>query len=83
MPAKTASKSTNTSPTLLTIPETCRQAQLLENHVYRLIAAGVLEAVDIAHPGSPRSKTRVRSDDLNAYIESCTRRARREPNPAA
>ena len=83
MPAKAARKSTNTSPTLLTIPETCARLSCSENHVYRLISAGVLEAVDIAHPGSPRSKTRVRSDDLDAYIESCTRRARREPNPAA
>ena len=47
------------------IPET---AELLggcsEMHVYRLIAAGELRAVDIATPGAGRSKTRVRSDDL-------------------
>jgi excisionase family DNA binding protein len=42
-------------------------------HVYRLIAAGLLRAVDIAAPGSSRSKTRIRSDDLAAYIEAQTR----------
>lgn len=35
-------------------------------HVYALIAAGELRAVNIALTG--RSKTRVRSDDLAAYI---------------
>jgi excisionase family DNA binding protein len=46
-----------------------------ENHVYRLIAAGVLSAVDIAVPGARRSKTRVRDDDLASYINTKTRRA--------
>jgi len=44
----------------------------LEMHVYRLIAAGELTAVDIATPGAGRSKTRIRSDDLAAYIERKT-----------
>ena len=39
-----------------------------EDHVYRLIAAGALRARDGSVPGSRRSKTRVRSDDLVAYI---------------
>jgi len=42
-------------------------------HVYRLIAAGELRAVDIATPGAGRSKTRVRSDDLADYIDRKTR----------
>lgn len=42
-------------------------------HVYRLIAAGELRVVDIAQPGARKSKTRVRSDDLDDYIESRTR----------
>ena len=46
-----------------------------ENHVYRLIASGALKAVDIAAPGSPRSKTRIRADDLAAYIDALTRTA--------
>jgi excisionase family DNA binding protein len=44
-----------------------------ENHVYRLIARGALRAVDIAQPGSRKPKTRVRSDDLESYIDACTR----------
>lgn len=59
---------------LYPIPET---AELLggcsEMHVYRLIAAGELRAVDIATPGAGRSKTRVRSDDLADYIDRQTR----------
>jgi excisionase family DNA binding protein len=42
-------------------------------HVYRLIAAGELRAVDIATPGAGRSKTRIRSDDLAGYIDRKTR----------
>lgn len=47
-----------------------------ENHVYRLIARGMLRAVDIAQPGSRKPKTRVRSDDLDAYIDASTRSAK-------
>ena len=42
-------------------------------HVYRLIAAGELEAVDIATPGAGRAKTRIRDDDLARYIDRNTR----------
>jgi excisionase family DNA binding protein len=52
-------------------------------HVYRLIAAGELDAVDIAQPGARRSKTRIRSDAVDAYIEARTRRVNRRPSPAA
>jgi excisionase family DNA binding protein len=62
---------------LYTIPQT---AELLGDvsgmHVYRLIAAGALRAVDIAAPGSRKSKTRVRSDDLADYIKRQTRGVR-------
>lgn len=51
-------------------------------HVYRLIAAGQLRAVDIATPGAGRSKTRIRSDDLADYIDRNTR-SPRKPAPAA
>jgi len=53
-----------------------------EMHVYRLIADGELRAVDIAQRGSRRSKTRVRSDDIDRYIETRTRQAG-TPSPAA
>ena len=60
---------------LLTIPITAARLGCSDMHVYRLIAAGQLRAVDIAGPGARRSKTRIRTDDLAAYIESRTRRA--------
>lgn len=44
-------------------------------HVYRLVSSGELRAVDVSRKGAGKSKTRVRSDDLDAYIESRTRRA--------
>ncbi len=44
-----------------------------EMHVYRLIAAGELTAVDIAIPGAGRTKTRIRSDDLADYIDRKSR----------
>ncbi|MGH3500728.1 MAG: hypothetical protein ACRDQA_07500 [Nocardioidaceae bacterium] len=46
-----------------------------ENTVRRLIASGDLRAVDIAPPGSGRTKTRVRSDDCVVLIEARTRTA--------
>ncbi len=62
---------------LYSIPET---AELLGNcsqmHVYRLIAAQALRAVDIGVPGSKKPKTRVRSDDLSDYIKRQTRGVR-------
>ena len=60
---------------LHTIPEAAGQLRCSENHVYRLIAAGVLPVVDIAVPGARRSKTRIRDDALRAYIDAGTRRA--------
>jgi excisionase family DNA binding protein len=59
--------------TLHSVAETA--AEILdcsEMHVYRLIAAGELTAVDIATPGAGRSKTRIRSDDLADYIKRNT-----------
>ena len=46
-----------------------------EMHVYRLIARGLLRAVDISLPDSKRPKTRIREDDMAAYIERQTRSA--------
>jgi excisionase family DNA binding protein len=67
----------------LTIRSTSERLGCSENTVYRLIAAGKLRAVDIAPPGSLRSKTRVRSDDLDAYIESITQKPKTGPAVAA
>jgi excisionase family DNA binding protein len=55
---------------LLTIPETAAALSCSRRHVYELIARGEFRPVDI---GRGRSKTRVRSDDLQEYIERRTR----------
>jgi excisionase family DNA binding protein len=60
---------------LLTPAEAGERIRASEAHVYRLIEDGELRAVDIAVQGSSRQKTRVRSDDLDAYIEKRTRHA--------
>lgn len=64
---------TPSSVLLLTPAEAGERIRASEAHVYRLIEDGELRAVDIATPGSSRQKTRLRSDDLDAYIERRTR----------
>ncbi len=49
-------------------------------HIYRLVYEGELRAVDISRKGAGKSKTRIRSDDLDAYIEARTRRAGEAPD---
>jgi excisionase family DNA binding protein len=61
---------------LLTPKEAGDRLRCSEKHVYRLIARGLLRAVDIAQPGSRKPKTRIRSDDLDAYIDASTRAPR-------
>ncbi len=67
------------SVTLYTPAEAGERIRASESHIYRLVADGVLRSVDIAQPGSKKAKTRIRSDDLDAYIEASTRTA----DPAA
>ena len=62
-------------PPVLTVPGAAGQLGCSETHIYRLIAAGELRAVDIAMPGAGKSKTRVRADDIAEYIERQTRTA--------
>jgi excisionase family DNA binding protein len=57
---------------LLGIPRVAERLDCSRTHVYRLIAAGELRSVEIKATGK-RAKTRVRSDDLNAFIEANTR----------
>lgn len=59
---------------LLAIPTVAERLDCSRGHVYRLIAAGLLRAVEIKATGK-RPKTRVRSDDLQAFIEAQTRAA--------
>jgi len=56
--------------TVLTIPQVAERLGCSNPHVYRLINTGALPAVDIASPGSPRTKTRVRVDDLEGFLQS-------------
>lgn len=64
------------TPLLYTMPEAAEQLGCCENHVRNLIASGQLRAVDIAKKGARRPKTRVRRDDLEAYIDRHTRSTR-------
>jgi excisionase family DNA binding protein len=59
--------------TLYTPTEAGERIGSSDAHIYRLIAAGELRAVDISQPGARKSKTRIRSDDLADYIERKTR----------
>jgi excisionase family DNA binding protein len=54
--------------TVLSIREVAGRLECSKPHVYRLINSGALPAVDIAPPGSKRTKTRVRLDDLAAFL---------------
>jgi excisionase family DNA binding protein len=62
-----------TNISLFTPKEAGERLRCSENHVYRLIARGLLRAVDIAQPRSRKPKTRIRSDDLDGYIDAMTR----------
>jgi excisionase family DNA binding protein len=58
---------------LYTIAGAAEQLGCSEMHIYRLISAGQLRAVNIASPSAKRSKSRIRADDLADYIERSTR----------
>lgn len=58
--------------TLLSITTAAERLDCSRGHVYGLIAAGQLRAVEIKAKGT-RSKTRVREEDLEAFIDSHTR----------
>jgi excisionase family DNA binding protein len=71
---------------LLPIPAAAERLGCSQMHIYRLVSSGELRAVDVSRKGSGKTKTRIRSDDLDAYIESRTRRAgttSADPRPAA
>ena len=61
---------------LLTIPQAADKLEIAPNTVYKLIASGDLRAVDMTVPGAKRPKTRIRRDDLEAFIEARTREVR-------
>lgn len=56
---------------LLTIPQAAEQLACSRGHVYRLISTGALVSVEIKATGT-RPKTRVRADDVEAFIAEHT-----------
>ena len=56
---------------LLSIPEAAAQLACSRAHVYRLISAGSLRSVELKATGA-RSKTRVRAEDVEAFIAEHT-----------
>jgi excisionase family DNA binding protein len=75
MTTKTGGPPIRPSAQLLSVPAAAALLGCSEMHVYRLVSTGELRAVDISRKGAGKSKTRIRSDDLDAYIEAHTRRA--------
>lgn len=57
------------APRLFSIPETAERLGCSVRHVYELISDGRLRSVDI---GRNQPKSRVREDDLAAWIEKNT-----------
>lgn len=57
---------------LLSVAAAAERLDCSRGHVYNLIAAGELAAVEIKATGT-RSKTRVREADLEAFIAGHTR----------
>lgn len=56
------------TPKLLPIHVAAGMIGCSENHIYRLIADGELDTVDIATPGARKSKTRITPEAIDAYI---------------
>lgn len=75
MATQTGSRANRHPARLLAIPAAAELLGCSEMHVYRLVSTGELRAVDISRKGAGKSKTRIRSDDLDTYIEARTRRA--------
>lgn len=61
--------------TLLSPTHVAERLDCSRPHVYGLIAAGRLRAVEIKATGT-RSKTRIREEDLEAFIDANTRTAK-------
>jgi len=57
---------------LLSMPSVAERLDCSRTHVYGLIAAGKLRAVEIKASGT-KPKTRVLEEDLDAFIEANTR----------
>jgi excisionase family DNA binding protein len=73
MATQASNRARQPSTQLLSIPAAAECLECSEMHIYRLVSSGELRAVDISRKGAGKSKTRIRSDDLDAYIEARTR----------
>lgn len=85
MATQTSDRRNHPSIHLLTPLAAAERLNCSDMHVYRLVSTGELRAVDISLKGAGKTKTRIRSDDLEAYIEARTRRtgsAESAPPPA-
>lgn len=67
--------SESTLPKLMSVIKAAEVLDCSPGHVYDLIAAGKLRAVELSAQGS-RSKTRIRESDLAAFVEANTRTAK-------
>lgn len=59
-----------TETLLLTIPQTAAHLGIHRATVYRYITDGDIEVIDVARPGSKKTRLRVPIDALRAYIAS-------------
>jgi excisionase family DNA binding protein len=75
MATQAGNRARKPSTQLLSIPAAAERLECSEMHIYRMVSSGELRAVDISQKGARKSKTRIRSDDLDAYIEARTRSA--------
>jgi excisionase family DNA binding protein len=73
MATQTGTRANRPPAQLLPIPAAAERLGCSEMHIYRLVSSGELRAVDISRKGAGKSKTLIRSDDLDAYIEARTR----------
>lgn len=62
---------------LLSVTHAAELLDCSRGHIYGLIAAGKLRAVEIKAYG--RAKTRIRAEDLEEFIDANTRRAGQQP----
>ena len=61
--------------TVISVAEAAKRLSCSPGHVYNLIAAGEIRAVQISTPGAKRPKTRVFPDEVDAFIDRHTSRA--------
>lgn len=69
-PAMRQEPTTERKTLLLTIPEVAVELRVSDPTVYRYIADGLLNPIDLARPGAKNTRLRVPLDELKAFIAS-------------